>query len=245
MKAYQLSTSLEEVRNKSNLVARAHRDLQDLEAGVSFTPEKQATALFSFLDAMGFYPERVRNADSGKYLSVEGTYLVDMGNGYGVRFSGTYENGSEGISPAVSVLGPDFEYSDVWLDSNMLLEIIERAFPDGVITNSVMIGKDHSALHHVSIRPAFMQEEGDLPLASGSAVSEDLSLALMQATIRMMASILSDECACIALEKLDDARIEQDFQKAEIKTLSELYGDYETELEKRISEVLNKKFGIK
>jgi hypothetical protein len=250
MKAYEQSASLEELNERVKMVGIAHGALQDLEAGAKPTPRKQATATSAFLEVIGYYPIKVRNSDNGMDLIADYLNLIHMGDEkYGIEFVGSYENGSKGRSPLVPIFGPNNGYDDLWPEPENVMALVETAFPSAVVTNSVMIGNDNVALHHVSVRPAFMQDDDiKYPVMSGSAVSESLSLALMQATIRMIAGMLAEECASLALDDSNMLRRERSAQKSvkvEPKSLSEIYGDYEKELENRISEVLNKKFGIK
>lgn len=249
MDRYENLTEFKDLTFYAKGVALAHEALQELEAGAKFTPLKQASALFQFLSAIAYYPFTVTNADTEETIEVDSLSLVvmeDAENEFGVVFHGYKENGEKTSSPPCGILGPNSEFSDYWLTVDEVMELIEAKFPGVVVTNSTLVSvpPDFVPLHHVSVRPEFMQPKSvNFPLPSGSAVSSDLALALMQATVRMLGGLVSVDAANLATKTLlEKAKVKK--KKPKKKTLSELYDGYETELEQRITEVLNKKFGI-
>lgn len=250
MERYTPLTEFKDITFYAKNVAAAHDALQDLEAGVEFTPLKQASALFQFLCAMTYYPFSVRNGDSKEDIQVENLSMVMMDDGgFGVVFHGFKENGDAVTTPPCGILGPGSDFSDYWLTTDEVMELIEVMFPDVVVTNSTMVSAppDYAPLHHVSMRPHFMQpKNAHYPLPSGTAVSENLPLALMQAAVRMLGGLVAVDAANLAtktlLERNKAAQKKEPAPRG--SSLGDLYKEYESQLEQRITEILNKKFGI-
>lgn len=72
-----------------------------------------------------------------------------------------------------------------------VLELIESSFPQAVVIATTGPAEDGTAVHHVSVRPAFMQDHAtNDPLPSGSSVNHSLTIALMQAAVRMYMHLL-------------------------------------------------------
>lgn len=84
-----------------------------------------------------------------------------------------------------------YEDGNFMLVHDSVLELIESSFPQAVVIATTGPAEDGTAVHHVSVRPAFMQDHAtNDPLPSGSSVNHSLTIALMQAAVRMYMHLL-------------------------------------------------------
>lgn len=84
-----------------------------------------------------------------------------------------------------------YEDGNLMLVHDSVLELIESSFPQAVVIATTGPAEDGTAVHHVSVRPAFMQDHAtNDPLPSGSSVNHSLTIALMQAAVRMYMHLL-------------------------------------------------------
>ena len=84
-----------------------------------------------------------------------------------------------------------YEDGNLMLVHDSVLELIESSFPQVVIIATTGQAEDGTAVHHVSVRPAFMQDHAtNYPLPSGSSVNHSLTISLMQAAVRMYMHLL-------------------------------------------------------
>lgn len=84
-----------------------------------------------------------------------------------------------------------YEDGNFMLVHDSVLELIESSFPQVVVIATTGPAEDGTAVHHVSVRPAFMQDHAtNDPLPSGSSVNHSLTIALMQAAVRMYMHLL-------------------------------------------------------
>jgi len=85
-----------------------------------------------------------------------------------------------------------YEDGNLMLVHDSVLELIESSFPQVVVIATTGPAEDGTAVHHVSVRPAFMQDHAtNDPLPSGSCVNHSLTIALMQAAVRMYMNLLA------------------------------------------------------
>lgn len=90
-----------------------------------------------------------------------------------------------------SVEDVQFEGDSFMLHHDSIIDLIESSFPDVVVVATTGPAEDGTAVHHISMRPAFMQDHTtNDPLPSGSCVNHSLTIALMQAAVRMYMHLL-------------------------------------------------------
>lgn len=78
------------------------------------------------------------------------------------------------------------------LHHGSIIDLINSSFPQAVIVATTGSAEDGTAVHHISVRPAFMQDHAtNDPLPSGSCVNHSLTIATMQAAVRMYMALLS------------------------------------------------------
>jgi hypothetical protein len=201
---FYVMDDFEELSHIISTAAAVHHNLQDLEAGAAMTFQKKAVATANFLAFLGAYPTQAVHRETLTRRHVIGydAMLSDTENAAGIVCQIDGDPDRVVSQPDFGIMGPGSSFDKVWLTAEELSEVISTAFPDSVITNSVFLasGDNHEALHHVSVREQFMQKPSDAaPVPSGSAVSTDLTLALMQATVRMISAIAERQALIVTM----------------------------------------------
>jgi len=176
----------EQCHTLMDMIGDTHEAIQQLEAGLQGTGDQRAEATFLFLELIGYLPMFIE--DKGKTLSVVAKGLRSvMDKFYLVDYE--LDNGEIATFPLLGPLsGPAVNMVDV---ENLKL-IIKHAFPKIVIQTTTGTSKSGQIVYHTTVRPDFIQGNGarGFPVESGSAECSNESVALMQATTRMIAAHL-------------------------------------------------------
>ena len=193
MKAFRKRFDLTNLNTVEGLLTQAegaHRAIQAVEAGVDYRRRDMALATFRFLDIIGYYPESVTLGlnsykVSSAILMQEGAdYCVDL------HLEGRIAPFTTGIFGSLET-----NRSVVKLDEKSVEVLVDRAFPKAQINGGTDVTMDDDKPHltHLTIREKYMQgNRSSAPVAAGSATCSDLTIALMQATTRLIHAILTN-----------------------------------------------------
>lgn len=206
MKSFRKRYDLNDYSTVASLLTKAescHRAIQHVEAGVAYNKQAMATATFLFLDLIGYYPKSFAigwATYSVDYIQMvhddAATYLV-----FGLDGNRT--------TPKMSLFGDNHkDFSVVRLDEKSVETVVDTAFPKAQVNGGTDVTMDDKKPHltHLTIREKYMQGNGSLaPVASGSATCSDLTIALMQATTRMIHAIITN-AKLELVQKKEEAR---------------------------------------
>jgi hypothetical protein len=176
----------EQCHTLMDMTGDTHEAIQQLEAGLEGTPDQRAEATFLFLELIGYLPMFIEHKGKTMPVVAKGLRAV-MDKFYFVDFE--LDNGDVSTFP---LLGPLSCAAVTMVDVENLKLIIKHAFPKVVIQTTTGTSKSGQTVYHTTVRPDFIQHNGakGFPVESGSAECSNESVALMQATVRMIAAHL-------------------------------------------------------
>lgn len=190
MKAFRKRFDLTDIEVINKVLVnteKAHWALQQVEAGMSATPLDEAAATFTFLSALGYYPTFF--SVNGTEIEVGHFFLCQDKNGSGHFGIEICDKDKKRLGFS-SLFGTQ-EYSSHKLNLEDIDALLELAFPGGAFEVSDYTNDKGVQLFICTAREKYMQRKGEYaPVASGYSTCSNEVVAIMQATIRMVHSIL-------------------------------------------------------
>lgn len=216
-----------QVQDLITKVSETHMALQKLEAGAKATKLQEAEGTFMFLSIIGFYP--TSGVVNGVSRPIAGQSL--MSNVEEDRFSVVFkfaDNGDQSVP--TSMFGSMMrDLSISLMPPEVVAYLIDLSFPGIIVQKTNGVAQDGSEIFHVTVRPEFMQPKSynGFPVESGSAICSNLSVAIMQAFIRMLSMHLVGQQWANGVQEIGELEQLVDEQDSMVDSLFEIVDSYE------------------